>query len=93
MAFVAGLGFNLIKATGYTKVMNFTSNLASLVLFSTEGYIDYGQGLVMALGQMLGARLGAGLVIHKGARFIRPIFITMVLAITLKLLFQTHPQG
>ena len=31
IAFVVMLGFNLTKATGYTKVMNFASNLAALL--------------------------------------------------------------
>jgi uncharacterized protein len=86
IVFVVGLGYNLVDATGYTKVMNFTSNLVSLGVFMMVGYVAYLQGFVMAAGQMLGARLGSGLVIKKGARFVRPIFITMALVITLKLI-------
>ena len=37
MAFVLGLGFNLTKATGYTKAMNFASNIGSLVFFMGAG--------------------------------------------------------
>jgi hypothetical protein len=32
----------------------------------------------MALGQFIGARIGSGLAIQKGARFIRPIFLAVV---------------
>ena len=39
MALMAGLGFNLAKATGYTKVMNFTSNIASLAVFVIGGNV------------------------------------------------------
>jgi len=87
MAFMLCLGFNLTKATGYTKVMNFASNLSSLVFFLIGGKVVFVAGLVMGLGQLLGARIGARMVIRKGTRFIRPIFITVVLAITLKLLY------
>ena len=42
----------------------------------------------MGLGQLLGARLGSKAVIRGGARFVRPIFIVVVLAITTRLLWQ-----
>ena len=35
-------------------------------------------GGVMAVGQLLGARVGAGWVVKKGTRFIRPVFLTIV---------------
>ena len=92
MAYVLGLGFNLTRATGHTKVMNFASNLSSLAFFLLGRNVLFGAGLSMGLGQLLGARLGARMVIAKGARFIRPIFISMVLALTLKLLYDAYPQ-
>ncbi len=90
MAFMLGLGFNMTRATGYTKVMNFTSNVISLSLFAASGRVLYGAGVVMGIGQLIGARIGSGLVIQRGAKFIRPIFIAMVLALTLKLLYDSH---
>ncbi len=87
MAFMLGLGFNLTKATGHTKVMNFASNLTSLAFFLMAGQVYYGAGLVMGAGQLLGARVGSRVVVHRGAKFIRPIFLTMVFALTLKLLY------
>ncbi len=86
LAFVAGLGFNFVKATGYTKVMNFTSNITSLLLFMISGNIIFAAGISMAAGQILGAKIGSGLVIKKGAKFIRPIFITVVILTTIKLI-------
>ena len=75
-------GENFTQATGATKVMNATSNLASLALFAFAGLIHLGAGLAMAGGQLIGGRLGAGLVVTRGARFVRPLFFTMV-ALTL----------
>jgi uncharacterized protein len=92
MAFMLGLGFNLMKATGYTKVMNFASNLVSLVLFATLGHVAYVAGLTMGIGQVIGARIGSRMVVAHGAKFIRPIFILVVLTITLKLLVDAHHQ-
>ncbi|HZQ47245.1 MAG TPA: TSUP family transporter [Verrucomicrobiae bacterium] len=89
MAYMLGLGFNLTKATGYTKVMNFASNLSSLTFFALAGQVLYGAGLAMGIGQLLGAKIGSGMVVAKGAKFIRPVFLTMVLALVLKLLYDT----
>ena len=86
VACVSLLGFNLTKATAYTKAMNFASNVGSLAVFLLGGQIHFGAGLLMGVGQWTGARLGSRLVIRKGARFIRPVFVAVVLAITVKLL-------
>ncbi|MDR3667098.1 MAG: TSUP family transporter [Ignavibacteriaceae bacterium] len=88
IAFVIGLGYNLKKATGYTKVMNFTSNVVSLVIFIIGGYVIFTAGIVMAVGQIAGARIGADLVIKRGSKFIRPIFITIVILTTVKILYE-----
>ena len=90
MAFMLGLGFNMTRATGYAKVMNFASNVSSLVLFLAGGNVSFAGGLVMGVGQVLGARIGARMVIARGTKFIRPVFITVVLALTLKLLYDAY---
>ncbi len=90
MAFMLGLGFNLTKATAHTKIMNFTSNIAALLLFVFGGHVLYLSGLIMGAGQLIGARLGAGMAIRRGTAFIRPIFLTMVAAVTLKLLYDGY---
>ncbi|MDA8431072.1 MAG: TSUP family transporter [Geobacteraceae bacterium] len=90
MALMLGLGFNMIKATGYTKVMNFTSNITSLGMFMIGGSVLWREGLIMGTGQFIGARLGSHLVVMRGSRFVRPVFITMVLLITIKLIWQNY---
>lgn len=90
MAYMVGQGFNMTRATGYTKVMNFASNLSSLALFLVAGKVYYAMGLTMGLGQLFGARIGSRMVIARGTRFIRPIFLTMVLVLTLKLLYEAY---
>jgi uncharacterized protein len=90
ITFVIMLGFSLTKATGYTKAMNFTSNIVSVAVFIIGGNVSYTIGGVMALGQIIGSAIGARLVIRNGAKLIRPIFITIVLLTTLKLLLQNY---
>ena len=92
VAYMLFLGFNMTRATGYTKVMNFASNFSSLVFFLAGRNVDFVAGLIMGVGQLLGARIGAGLVIQRGVGLIRPIFITAVLAISFKLLWSAFLQ-
>jgi uncharacterized membrane protein YfcA len=75
---ILGLGYNLQKATIHAKVYNFISNMVSLIWFIMGGHVIYSVGLLMAAGQFIGAQIGAKLVIQKGAKLIRPLFITMV---------------
>lgn len=88
MAFVVGLGFDLTKATAYTKVMNATSNVAAFTLFLGYGSVWLAAGLIMALGQVLGGVLGAYVVIKKGAGWVRPLYLTVVILLLLKLIYE-----
>lgn len=90
LSFVLGLGFNLRKATAHTKVMNFTSNFVALVVLALTSRVVLFPGLVMGTGQVVGARLGAALVIKRGARLIRPVLLCVILAITIRLMLETH---
>ena len=87
MAFMLGLGFNLTRATGYTKVMNFASNLTFARSFLRAGQMYYAAGLVMGAGQLLGARVGSRMVVSRGTRFVRPIFLTMVFVLIAYLIY------
>ncbi len=87
MAFVMLLGYNLTKATAYAKLLNFISNLAALIFFIFGGKVIWTIGLVMATGQIIGAYFGAHMVIHHGARLIKPLLVFTSLAITFKILF------
>jgi uncharacterized membrane protein YfcA len=77
----------LTNAVACTKVVNLTSNLASLLVFIFSGSIRYDVALVMIAGQLIGGRLGAGMAVRHGAPLIRVIFIAVVLAMTVKLLW------
>jgi uncharacterized membrane protein YfcA len=90
MAFVLAMGFNLTRATGYTKAMNFSSNVCSLLVFAIAGQVNYFAGTVMGAGQLIGARFGSKMVMTRGTNFIRPVFITVVLIITVKLLYDAY---
>ncbi len=86
-AFVLLLGYNLTRATAGTKVLNFVSNFASLLLFAAAGEVWWSIGLSMGLAQIAGARLGAHLVNIHGARLIRPLLVLVSVVLSIRLLF------
>jgi len=87
LAFVAVLGFNMLKATAHTKVVNFTSNFASFLFFAFAGHVLWLPAAVMAVGQLIGARLGANTAMKHGSHVIRPLLVTVSLVITTKLVY------
>ncbi len=92
LAFVAVLGFNVLKAIAHTKVLNFTSNIASLLFFAIGGHVVWTVGLCMAGGQLIGARIGSHLAMKHGAGLVRPLLIIVSMIMTGKLVFD-NPEN
>ena len=89
LAFMLGLGFNMAKATANAKALNCASNLAALLCFLAAKKVWFVAGIAMGCGQSLGARLASRMVLTRGTKFIRPVFLTMVVLITLKVIWDT----
>jgi len=81
-------GMGLPRATAFTKVVNLTSNLAALAVFSAWGQVDPPAAVAMIVGQAIGGRLGAGLAVRHGAPFIRVVFAGVVFALVGRLFWQ-----
>lgn len=90
LALVGILGLNLKKATGQTKLMNFTSNIVSLVAFLMYGQVHLVYGLAMGAGQICGAYCGSHMVIHKSTKFIRVFFLAVVACTIIYLLVKNY---
>jgi hypothetical protein len=90
MAYVELLGFGLPRAIGNTKLLNFTSNFASLLFFALSGQIIWLLGLLMGLGQILGSYLGSRMAIRHGSKLIRPLLVGISLLMSIKLLWNFY---
>lgn len=84
---VALRGYGLTKATALTKYLNWTSNVASVLLFALGGQILWLLGLSMAVGAMAGGWLGSHTAMKFGAKLIRPLLVTASVAMTGRLLW------
>jgi uncharacterized membrane protein YfcA len=90
IGFVALLGYNLRRATAHTKLLNFTSNLAALLLFIAGDQVVWALAVSMAAGQFIGGWIGAHLVLRHGARLVRPALVAASLVVSAHLLWQQY---
>ncbi|PKG73469.1 hypothetical protein CXF83_15820 [Shewanella sp. Choline-02u-19] len=90
LAFVSLAGYGLAKATAHAKILNFSTNIASLIFFAIGGKVFWMLGGVMLVGQAIGATLGSRLVLTKGTKIIKPLVVTMSIAMSLKLLSEQY---
>jgi hypothetical protein len=86
LGFVTLAGFGLLKATAHTKLLNFGSNLGGLIVFATHGVTLWKIGLLMGVGQFLGAQAGSRLAMRNGAKIIKPLLVVVCLTFAVKLL-------
>ncbi len=87
LAFILLLGFNLSKGVAHAKILNFTSNFASLIFFMLGVAILWKVGFVMMIGQFIGGNLGARMVVTKGKQIIRPLIVSMSFIMVAKMLW------
>jgi len=83
--FVGIFGFDFLSASASAKVINWATNIASVIYFGWSGNILYRYAVPMALCSILGATVGTRLAIAKGSRFVRIFFLVIVCALIAKL--------
>lgn len=89
MGFVLLAGYGVLKATAHTKLLNFASNIGSLLVFVPSGATWWAVGLGMAAAQVAGASLGARVAMRVGARLIRPLLVATSTGMALRLIWQS----
>ena len=77
---------NLMEATAATKVLNFTSNFASYIVFQTKGFVIIELALIMAIAQIIGAYVGSKLAIKNGEKFVRPVIVLISILLSIRIL-------
>ncbi|WP_207455911.1 TSUP family transporter [Herbiconiux sp. SYSU D00978] len=85
IALVTALGYDFLQASAKAKIVNFATNLGALLFFIPHGSVFWGLGLILAAANVLGSRIGAGMAVERGSRFIRIAFLVVVFALILKL--------
>ena len=76
---------DLLQATANAKVVNFASNLASVLWFAHAGKVLWHIALPMAVGQLAGGTLGAQIAVKEGQLLVRRVTLGVAAALVLKL--------
>jgi uncharacterized membrane protein YfcA len=80
-------GYDFLGAAAATKVLNLATNFGALMLFVATDNVLYAVGLPMAASSIVGGMLGAQLAVRQGSRFIRRMFVLVVVALIAKLAY------
>jgi uncharacterized membrane protein YfcA len=85
IALVSGLGYAFLPATALAKIANFATNAGALIFFVPHGYVIWSLGLAVGCANVAGGYTGARMAVAKGSRFIRIIFLVVVVGLVVKL--------
>ncbi|GAB6099245.1 sulfite exporter TauE/SafE family protein [Halanaerocella petrolearia] len=79
-------GFSLVKINSIKVFVIALYTISSLAIFIINGKINWLLGLILAVGNSLGAYLGSNFAIEKGDEWIRRILVVVLLIMAIKLL-------
>lgn len=77
---------DLRSAAGATKVINLSSNIAALITFIVHGQVYWPLGLASGAFCICGHYLGSGLVSKDGKKIVRPVVLTVLVILFLKII-------
>lgn len=86
IAFTVLARMSIQTANAQAKVINLTTNITSLVIFLLNGQVLIPLGLAAAVCNMAGGYLGAGLVMTKGSKIVKPIILFVLGLLLIKIL-------
>lgn len=78
LGFVVLLGFEFVKASAYSKIINCITNISALIVFIRQGNYILEIAVIMAASNILGNMLGSKMALKKGNGFVRIIFLIIV---------------
>lgn len=78
LGFVVILGFEFVKASAYSKVINCMTNLSALIVFLREGNYLLPIAILMAVCNITGNVIGSRIALKRGNGFVRIIFLLIV---------------
>ena len=75
-----------MRANGLKVLIILVGTAAALLVFQRNGQVNWGIGLVLAIGNALGALAASRVSVQKGAPFIRWFLIAVILLSSLDML-------
>ncbi len=76
---VLGIGYDVLRANAVKVVIVLCLTAVALLVFVANGRVQWWEGLVLALGNVLGAVVGARFAVEQGVVWVRRMLIAIVL--------------
>lgn len=84
---VAALGFAFVGASAIAKVVNVSTNFASILVFGASGSIMWVVGLAVGICNLAGGIIGSHVAIRRGSDFVRKFYLVVTFALIVRVLF------
>ncbi len=85
LAFTGLAKIDLRTASGNTKLVNLSSNVAALVTFILAGKVLWTIGIAASIFSIAGHWIGSGFVMKDGTKIVRPIILVVLVLLFLKI--------
>ncbi|WP_334137165.1 TSUP family transporter [Corynebacterium variabile] len=86
IVFTALMSRTLIQSLAMTKLVNTATNIGGLVVFAAGGHVLWLLGFVLAVFNILGAQVGAKIVLDRGTGFVRIALLVLIVVMSAKLI-------
>ena len=86
IVFTALMSRTLIQSLAMTKLVNTATNIGGLVVFAAGGHVRWLLGFVLAVFNVLGAQVGAKIVLDRGTGFVRIALLVLIVVMSAKLI-------
>jgi len=84
LLFIRVYGFDFLHASAGARTINVATNAGALLFFGIHGDIHWVLGLALGVCNASGSVLGANTAIKHGSKFVRGVFIAIVIALIAK---------
>jgi uncharacterized protein len=84
LLFIRLYGFDFLHASVGARTINVATNAGALVFFGVHGEIHWGLGMALGACNAAGGVLGAHTAVKHGSKFVRVVFIAIVITLIAK---------
>jgi uncharacterized membrane protein YfcA len=84
LLFIRLYGFDFLHASVGARAVNVATNLGALLFFGIHGEVHWGLGIALGVCNAAGGVLGAHTAVTHGSKFVRGVFIAIVIALIAK---------
>ena len=82
----SAISMPLLQASGTTKIVNLSSNIAALITFVINGNIIYSLGIMCAIFSIIGNYLGSMFALKKKSKAIKPMLLLVIALLYIKII-------